>query len=154
MKKIKLHRPKEHFNDNCSYKIILGQKTLAELKNGEEKIIEIPENLENKSLQAKIQWYGSEKMQLRNLNESESIMVSGNNFLNKTLPLSGAIIVLSGILIFSTNNIILKNIGIGILILVFIGLIGTFTIGKNKFLKLNKNQARNQYLNQDHLSSI
>jgi hypothetical protein len=42
MRKITLHRPKESLNKNCSYEILVGNRTLTELKNGEEKIIEIP----------------------------------------------------------------------------------------------------------------
>ena len=138
MKKITLHRPKESFNKNCSYEIQIGKKTLTELKNGEEKIIEIPVEYENETLKAKIQWCGSEKMELRNLTENDKIIVSGNKFLNKRLPLFGAMFPLTGIMIFSTNNIISKNIGIGILIFFLIGLVGTLTIGKNKWLKLEK----------------
>ena len=61
-----------------------------------------------------------------------------NKFLNRKLPLFGAMFPLTGIMIFSTNNIISKNIGIGILIIFLVGLIGTLTIGKNKWLKLKK----------------
>ncbi|WP_342157318.1 hypothetical protein, partial [Joostella sp. CR20] len=138
MKKITLHRPKESFNKNCSYEIQIGKKTLTELKNGEEKIIEIPNEFRDERLKAKIQWCGSEEMELRNLTENEKIIVSGNKFLNRKLPLFGAMFPLTGIMIFNTNNIISKNIGIGVLILFLIGLVGSLTIGKNKWLKLEK----------------
>ena len=75
MKKITLHRPKESFNKNCSYEILVGKRTLTELKNGEEKTIEIPTELRNETLKAKIQWCGSEKIELQNLNENEKIIV-------------------------------------------------------------------------------
>ena len=138
MKKITLHRPKESFNKNCSYEIQIGKKTLTELKNGEEKIIEIPNEFRDERLKAKIQRCGSEKMELRNLTGNEKIIVSGNKFLNRKLPLFGAMFPLTGIMIFNTNNIISKNIGIGVLILFLIGLVGSLTIGKNKWLKLEK----------------
>ena len=54
MKKITLHRPIESFNKNFSYEIVVGKKTLTELKNGEEKIIEIPKEFKNETLKAKI----------------------------------------------------------------------------------------------------
>ena len=47
MKKITLKRPKESFNRNCSYEILVGKRKLTELKNGEEKVVEIPNELEN-----------------------------------------------------------------------------------------------------------
>lgn len=54
-------------------------------------------------------------MELKNISENEKIIVSGNKFLNRKLPLFGAMFPLTGIMIFSTNNIISKNIGIGTL---------------------------------------
>jgi hypothetical protein len=53
-------------------------------------------------------------MELRNVSENEKIIVSGNIFLNRKLPLFEAMFPLTGIMIFSTNNIA-KNIGIGTL---------------------------------------
>ena len=53
-------------------------------------------------------------MELRNVSENEKIIVSGNKFLNRKLPLFEAMFPLTGIMIFSTNNIA-KNIGIGTL---------------------------------------
>jgi hypothetical protein len=63
-------------------------------------------------------------MELKNISENEKIIVSGNKFLNRKLPLFGAMFPLTGIMIFSTNNIISKNIGIG-----------TLTIERNKWFK-------------------
>lgn len=37
IKKITLNRPKARFNKNCSYKILVGNRILTELNNGEEK---------------------------------------------------------------------------------------------------------------------
>jgi hypothetical protein len=53
-------------------------------------------------------------MELRNVSENEKIIVSGNKFLNRKFPLFEAMFPLTGIMIFSTNNIA-KNIGIGTL---------------------------------------
>ncbi|MRT91719.1 hypothetical protein [Ancylomarina sp. 16SWW S1-10-2] len=135
MKNITIHRPKESFNKNFSYKILVGNRILTELKNGEEKIIEIPD--ENESIKAKIQWCGSEKMELRNLSESDRIIVNGNKFLNKILLFSGSILPIIGLMMFS-YGLISKNLGTGIIVLFVIGIIGTLTIGKNKWLRLKK----------------
>lgn len=76
-------------------------------------------------------------MEFQKISENEKIIVRGNTFLNKKLPLFGAMIPLTGILIFS-SNIISKSIGIGILILFLVGITATLTIGRNKWLKLKK----------------
>ncbi|MFD0835697.1 hypothetical protein ACFQ0I_07985 [Mariniflexile aquimaris] len=135
MRKITLHRPKENFNKNCSYEILVGKKYLTELKNGEEKIIEIPNDFKNETLKAKIQWCGSEKMELRNLSENGKIIVSGNKFLNKKMSLFGAMSPLIGLMFFNLK-IVPKNIGIGIFVIFLIGIIGTITIWKNKWLNI------------------
>ena len=103
MKKIKLHRPKESFNKNCSYEILLEKHSLTELKNGEEKIIDIPKELAEKSLKAKIQWCGSEKFDLKNITENEIIIVSGNKFLNRKMPIFGAIFPMVGLMVFNLD---------------------------------------------------
>ena len=138
MKKITLHRPKESLNKNCSYEILVGKRTLTELKNGEEKTIEIPTELRNETLKAKIQWCGSEKIELQNLNENEKIIVSGNKFLNKKMPLFGAMFPLIGLMSFNLK-IISKNIGIAIIVCVLIGILGTITIWRNKWLNIKTN---------------
>ena len=135
MRKITLHRPKENFNKNCSYEILVGKKYLTELKNGEEKIIEIPSEFNNETLKAKIQWCGSEKMELRNLSENGKIIVSGNKFLNKKMPLFGAMFPIIGLMFFNLK-IVPKIIGIGIFVIFLIGIIGTITIWRNKWLNI------------------
>ena len=135
MKKITLFRPKESFNKNFSYKILVGNRIITELKNGEEKIIEIPD--ENDPIKAKIQWCGSNKMELHDLSENDKIILSGNKFLNKTLLFSGGILPIIGLMMFS-YGLISKSLGAGIIVLFVIAMIGTLTIGKNKWLKLEK----------------
>jgi len=142
MLKIQLYRPNESFNKNCSYTLFAGKKKLTELKNGEEKIIEIPDEFMDETLKAKIQWCGSEKLALRDIAPNDKITISGNTFLNSQLPLFGAMFPLAGIMILSTNSIIPKNIGIGILVLFLVGLIGTLTIGRNKWLQIKKRQLK------------
>ena len=135
MKKITLHRPKESFNKNCTYEILVGKKHLTELKNGEEKTIEIPNELNTESLKAKIQWCGSEKIELRNLTGNEKVVVSGNNFLNRKMPLFGAMFPLIGLMFFNLK-IVPKSIGIGFFIIFLVAIIGTITIWKDKWLNI------------------
>jgi len=140
MRKITLHRPKESFNKYCSYEILVGKKSLTKLKNGEEKIIEIPNGLDNESLKAKIQWCGSEKMELKNISENEKIIVSGNEFLNRYLPLFGALIPITGVLMFGYGRESTMNyyIGVGLLISILLYVILALTIGRNKWLRIEK----------------
>jgi hypothetical protein len=60
-------------------------------------------------------------MELRNRSENEKIIVSGNKFLKSKLSLFGVGFPLTRIVIFSTKNVISKNIEIG-----------TLTIERNK----------------------
>ncbi len=137
MKKIKLYRAVEDFNKNCSYAVLLNGNKVAELKNGEEKIIEIADDPEKLNLKAKIHWCESNKLSCLSLNNDGTIKVTGNRFLNKQLPLLGAIFPLTGLLIFNRNNELLKDLGIGILVLLLLGIIATLTIWKNKWLEIN-----------------
>lgn len=135
MKKITIHRPKESFNKNCSYEILVGKTYLTDLKNGEEKTIEIPHEFNNESLKAKIQWCGSEKIELGDLKKNEKIIVIGNKFLNKKMPLLGAMFPLIELMFFNLK-IVSKNVGIGIFIFFIVAIIGTMTIWKNKWLNI------------------
>ncbi|WP_066219658.1 hypothetical protein [Formosa haliotis] len=135
MKKITIYRPEERFNTNCTYDILVGNKVLTTIKNGEEKIIEIPDGLENETLKAKIQWCGSKSLELKNISENQKISISGNEFLNKQMPLSGALIPLIGLMVFNLK-IFPKNIGIAFFIVFLIGIIGTITVWRNKWLHI------------------
>jgi hypothetical protein len=137
MRHIEIERPKEYFNQNCSYDIKVGNRILAKLKNGEKKTIEIPAELQNTTIQAKIQWCGSKKFDLSKFSENEKIIISGNKLLNKKLPLLSAIIPLFGVLIFTNNkSIFFKNMGIAFLLLFIIALISLLTVYRNNWLKL------------------
>tara|TARA_R110002096_G_scaffold254130_1_gene447272 strand:+ start:88 stop:504 length:417 start_codon:yes stop_codon:yes gene_type:complete len=135
MKKITLYRPEESFNKNCSYEILVGKKYLTDLKNGEEKTIEIPNEFTAESLKAKIQWCGSEKMELRDLTGNKKIVVTGNKFLNRKMPLFGAMFPLIGLMFFNLK-IVPKNVGIGIFIIFLLVILGTITIWRNKWLNI------------------
>jgi len=141
MKKITFKRPKESFNQGISYKIFIGKNMLTELKNGEKKTIEIPAEFENKSIKAKIlKWWGSEKMQLNSLSENETLNIKGNKFLNKIAIFIIALLPLTGTLMFSygRENLVIKNIGMGLFILILFFAIGFLTVGRNKWLNIEK----------------
>jgi hypothetical protein len=105
------------------------------LKNGEEKTIEIPNEFTAESLKAKIQWCGSEKMELRDLTGNKKIIVTGNKFLNRKMPLFGAMFPLIGLMFFNLK-IVPKNVGIGIFIIFLLVILGTITIWRNKWLNI------------------
>ncbi len=141
MKKITFKRPKESFNQGISYKIFIGNNMLAELKNGEEKTIEISTEFENKSIKAKMQkWWGSEKVKLNSLSENETLNIKGNKFLNKRAIFIGALLPLTGVLMFSygRENLVIKNIGIGLFFLILFFAIGILTVARNKWLNIEK----------------
>ncbi len=138
MKKITLKRPKESFNRNCSYEILVGKRKLTELKNGEEKVVEIPNELENGEIKAKIQWCGSEKIELNNFSKNEILKVSGNKFLNKKSMYIIALLPLTGVLMFGygRENPMIKNVGISLFLVLIAFVLGIMTVWKNKWLIL------------------
>ena len=141
MKKITLKRPKESFNQSLSYKVFLGTNQLTELKNGEEKTIELQPEFENDRIKATIQrWWGSEKIELTSLTENETLNIKGNKFLNKRAIFIGALLPITGALMFGfgRDNLVIKNIGIGLFISILFFAIGILTIGHNKWLKIEK----------------
>lgn len=138
MQRVTLQRPQEHFNQNCSYQITMGHKVLAVLKNGEKKTVEITNEQEDAAIRAKLYWCGSERLKLADIREDEKVVVKGNVFLNRTLPVLGAVFPMTGFIIFDYQNVFAKSIGIGLLTLLSVGLIGTLTLGRNKWLKLRK----------------
>jgi len=142
MKKITLIRPTESFNKNCSYDIFIGKKKLTELKNGEEKIVEIPKEYENEKIKAKIQWCGSEKKELKSISENGKIIIKGNEFLNKKFMFAIALLPLTGVLMFAygRENLIIKNIGISLFILLILFSIGIMTIWNDKWIKIEKKE--------------
>ena len=89
MKTIAIRRPKESFNKNCIYEILIDGKKLTELKYGEQKTLEIPDN--SKFIKAKLLWTSSKTIALNN---NKSILVTGDKFLNKMGPFIGGIILL------------------------------------------------------------
>ncbi len=141
MNKIILKRPKEIFNQGITYKVYVGNNLLTELKNGEEKTIEIPSEPENQSIRAKMfGWFGSKRIDLNSLSENDTLHVKGNKFLNTRAIFITALLPLTGFLMFGygRENMVVKNIGIGLFVLILLFVFGTLTIGRNKWLNIEK----------------
>ncbi len=133
MKTITLKRPKESFNKNSIYEIIIDEKKLTELKNGEEKTLEIPEN--SKIIKAKLLWAGSKPIVLRK--NQNTIIITGDKFLNRLPPFIGGILILSS-MTFTLNhdNDFIKGFGISFFSVLVIYFIGILTFWRNKWLDI------------------
>ncbi|HOZ13463.1 MAG TPA: hypothetical protein PLH91_00280 [Tenuifilaceae bacterium] len=140
MKTLKIKRPHENFNKHCTYELFVGKNKIANLKNGEEKSIEIPTELENEQLYAKTHWCGSTKINISNIEPNSTISIIGSEFLNRRMPFIIGLFPVVGIIIFTGNSPLTKNIGIAVLVLLLVFLVGTLTIGRNKWLRV---EARN-----------
>lgn len=136
MKPLKIKRPHENFNKFCSYDLFVGSDKIANLKNGEEKSIEIPAELENEELYAKIQWCGSRKIKVSNIEQNATLTITGSEFLNRRMPFIIGLFPVVGIIIFTGTSQLTKSIGVGVLVLLFVFLVGTLTIGRNKWLRV------------------
>ncbi|RLD86210.1 MAG: hypothetical protein DRJ07_01315 [Bacteroidetes bacterium] len=139
MKKITLKRPKENFSQNLTYKVFIGDKKLIELKNEEEKVIEIHSEDENNFLKAKMYWwFGSKKVALKKLPQNESLTISGNKFLNRIAPFVGPILTVSGMIWILSNNDFIKHFGLGLFITWLLIAIWILTFGGNNWLNIKK----------------
>jgi len=136
MKPLKIKRHHENFNKFCSYDLFVGSDKIANLKNGEEKSIEIPAELENEELYAKIQWCGSRKIKVSNIEQNATLTITGSEFLNRRMPFIIGLFPVVGIIIFTGTSQLTKSIGVGVLVLLFVFLVGTLTIGRNKWLRV------------------
>ncbi|MGQ1909751.1 hypothetical protein ACT3CE_08185 [Marinifilum sp. RC60d5] len=96
--KIIIKRPLEKVNKRISYPIYIGGKKIIELKNGEEKELEVKYSV---LLSAKINWCGSKEISL--LKDGEVLKVQGNVFFSAYLPFLTALMPVLAIFIF--NNI-------------------------------------------------
>ncbi len=139
MKTITLKRPKENFNQNLTHKIFIGDKKMAELKNGEEKVIKISDTDGDNFLKAKMYgWFGSKKVALKQLPQNESLTISGNKFLNRIAPFAGPILTVSGMMWVLSNNDFIKYFGLGLFIIWLLISIWILTFGGNNWLNIKK----------------
>ena len=131
MKQITLKR-NEKINKNFAYNIYIADQKVTELKNNESKTLDL--NFDSEDLFVKIQWCGSKHISLKDIKDGQIIEISGNNFLNRRLPLFGSMIPLIGLTF--TQNQLLENIGIGLLIILLSFTIATITIWRSKWIEL------------------
>ena len=140
MKKLILVRPNEIFNKNYSYEIFVGNEKLTELKNGEEKVVEIPNELANAELRAKIQWCGSKNHNLSGFKNGEKISICGSDLLNRKGIWIISILPITGALIFGYGREypMIKYLGIGLFFLILFFAFWGMIIAKNKWLRIEK----------------
>jgi hypothetical protein len=139
MKTLTLKRPKERFNKHQPYKIMMGNTLLTWLSNGEEKVVDVPKELQDQPLKAKILWCGSESVVLSQLSEYEAIVFRGSR-LNNYMPLLGGTISIVSILFFSMSDYVDEVIATGMVVFTLSIVLSTFTIWRNKWLKLETQQ--------------
>jgi len=133
MKKITLIRPKEGFNKNCTYKILIDGSKITDLKNDEQKTIEIPENSE--FIKAKLLWTGSKTIALKK--NQTTIIITGDRFLNRLAPYVGGILILISLTFtLSHDNGFIKGFGISFFSIMLIYFIGILTFWRHKWLHI------------------
>lgn len=137
MKTMTLKRPNEDFNKNCAYHLVMGQQVLTKLSNGEEKTIEIPDLDQHQTLKAKIKWCGSEEIQIKTIQDNATITIEGNKFLNRKMPLVGAMFPLIGLMVYGLD-IVSKPVGVGLILCFIIAMLLTITVWRNKWLIIQK----------------
>lgn len=132
--KITLKRPTERINRNVPYRIYLNGKKLTELKNGEEKELEVDSVGE---LCAKISWCGSES--LSDLKEGDVVEVNGRVFYSKVLPFLPAILPLLSIFAFKNEVAEFWNYFFTSLMLaMIIGIVAAISVFRKKWIKIQR----------------
>ena len=138
MKTIRLKRPKENFNSFCNYEIYVGKQKVADLKAGEEKTINIQPHQLTDAICAKMIGGRSKSLSISAISENELVTVKGNKFLNRSIPLTMGFLTITSTAIFSQYGETPKNIGIGLLIIMIMGLIGAFTLWRDQWIDIDK----------------
>ena len=137
MMKIKIKRPEENFNTEQKYAILIDGKKVSELKNGEEKIIQLSKDAE--ILEAKVRSGSSEKLSVSEISENETLEISGEKWRNSYGKYAGALIPLIGLSIVLNHDYpILKIIGLIVLLLYVSMIIYILGFQKRKWLQLKK----------------
>lgn len=132
--KITLKRPAERINRNVPYRIYLNGKKLTELKNGEEKELELDSVGE---LCAKISWCGSEN--ISNLKEGDEIELSGRVFYNSVLPFLPAILPLLSVFVFMDGvGDFWKYVILILMALLLIGLAAAISVFRKKWIRIQR----------------
>lgn len=135
MRKIKIIREHENFNQDFDYKIFVDNVQITKLRNGEEKLIKLNENTE--FLEVKINSGASKKLPLRNLKSGQEILVSGDRFKNKYLKYAGALFPLISLtFILKHNYEIIKILGGVIFVTYLLFIIFVLIFQKRKWIML------------------
>ncbi len=137
MKYITINRPNEACNKNYPYSIFINGKKQSELRNGERQWITISDETKIKTLEAKLTWCGSKKINLQNVPHNGVININGNNFLNKKKFPSLFILSITPIviLVLDSDHIVRLVIS-GILLFSFVALCSTLTIFRNRWISI------------------
>ncbi|KOY85483.1 hypothetical protein AD998_04340 [bacterium 336/3] len=104
-----------------------GEK-IGELKNGEEKYIEI-DNFFDKEIEVKIAWCGSGKRKI----SKQHLIITGNIFFNQRMPIMVILFWMTGLLININKEISIWGTG-----LVCFLLLSTLTIFRNKWIRIQE----------------
>lgn len=132
--KITIKRPSEKINRNVSYRIFLNGKKYTELKNGEEKELEIDSSV---NLCAKISWCGSEN--ISDLKEGDEIEVNGRVFYNGILPFLPAILPLLSVFAFMDGvSEFWKYVLLMLMALLLIGLVAAISVFRTKWIRIER----------------
>jgi len=124
MQTIKIRRPKETFNEDIKYKIIVDGAIVGRMKNGEEKTLTISDNA--KTLIAENNSGKSNKIEIENISNDQIIQVTGNEFMNKYLPYYGPIVSFAALIFLldhEYDNIRMFGkalFGLGVLVAVYV----------------------------------
>jgi hypothetical protein len=124
MQTVKIIRPKETFNEDMMYKIIVDDVIIGRIKNGEEKTLTFDEN--GKTLVAEMNSGTSNKIEIQNLSNNQKIEITGNEFMSRYLPYYGPILsflALIFILEHEYDNIRMFGkvlFGLGVLVAIYV----------------------------------
>lgn len=136
MKTLTFVRPTEPFNGRCSYTILAGDQVVAELANGESATVPLPPELEGSTLRARHHWVGSVEVPVSDLPDGGRVQVSGSELLNRKLPLAGAMMPLTMLALLGAGNGVFKAGGTAVLVVLLLGLVGTLTVWRDRWLRL------------------
>lgn len=135
MGQLKIKRINEWANKRFTFRIIVEGKEEFEIANGQERIIMIDSPV---TLQAKLMWCGSKKINISMDKDSESeVRISSNKQANIRFPIAALSIFTICILV----NLIYPENGArdfitGLLAGVMVPLLGFLTIWRNKFIDI------------------
>ena len=93
MSRIKITRLKEWYNRKFNYAIVADGKKILQLANGQGQVIDLEGS---KTLQAKIMWCGSNKIQLNQpLSDGAEIKVSANKLIHRFISFAPVFLLFS-----------------------------------------------------------